>query len=129
MTIGSGGVFGVGYGQSTIKTSLPERVGDSIYAVIAQEFGFVGAVVLIFLFFSLVVRGFILSRKAKDRFGKLLLVGFSTIIGVQVFVHIGGNSGLVPLTGVPLPYISSGGTALAVFMTMGGVMLNISKRI
>ena len=81
------------------------------------------------LFFLLVTRGFILSRRAKDRFGKLLLVGFSTIIGLQVFIHIGGNSGLIPLTGVPLPFISSGGTALAVFMTMGGVMLNISKRI
>jgi len=129
VTIGSGGMFGVGYGQSTIKTSLPERVGDSIYAVIAQEFGFVGAVVLIFLFFSLVARGFLLSKRAKDGFGRLLLVGFSTIIGLQVFIHVGGNSGLVPLTGVPLPFISSGGTALAVFMTMGGVMLNISKRI
>jgi len=128
-TIGSGGVIGVGYGQSTIKTSLPERVGDSIYAVIAQEFGFVGSVLLISLFFTLVVRGLLLSKRAKDRFGKLLLVGFSTIIGVQALVHIGGNSGLVPLTGVPLPFISFGGTSLAVFMTMGGVMLNISRRI
>lgn len=129
VTIGSGGVFGVGYGQSTIKSSLPERMGDSIYAVIAQEFGFIGSVVLIFLFFLLVTRGFLLSRRAKDGFGRLLLVGFSTIIAFQVFVHIGGNSGLVPLTGVPLPFISFGGSALAVFMTMGGVMLNISKRI
>lgn len=129
VTIGSGGVFGVGYGQSTIKTTLPERVGDSIYAVLAEEFGFVGSMFLILLFFVLVIRGFLLSKRAKDRFGKLLLVGFSTIIGLQAFIHIGGNSGLVPLTGVPLPFISFGGTALAVFMTMGGIMLNVSKRI
>jgi len=128
-TIGSGGLVGVGYGKSTIKTSLPERIGDSIYAVYAQEFGFVGSVLLILLFFALVVRGFLLSSRAKDKFGKLLLIGFSTIIGFQAFVHIGGNSGLVPLTGVPLPFISFGGTSLAVFMTMSGVMLNISKRI
>jgi len=89
----------------------------------------VGSVLLILLFFALVVRGFLLSNRAKDKFGKLLLIGFSTIIGFQAFVHIGGNSGLVPLTGVPLPFISFGGTSLAVFMTMSGVMLNISKRI
>lgn len=129
VTIGSGGLTGVGYGQSTIKTSLPERVGDSIFAVIAEEFGFVGSVLLISLFFAFFVRGLLLSKRAKDKFGKLLLVGFSTIIGFQALVHIGGNSGLVPLTGVPLPFISFGGTSLAVFMTMGGVMLNISKRI
>jgi len=129
VTIGSGGLTGVGYGQSTIKTSLPERVGDSIFAVIAEEFGFVGSVLLISLFFVFFVRGLLLSKRAKDKFGKLLLVGFSTIIGFQALVHIGGNSGLVPLTGVPLPFISFGGTSLAVFMTMGGIMLNISKRI
>lgn len=127
-TIGSGGLTGVGYGQSTIKTSLPERIGDSIFAVVAEEFGFIGSIFLILIFFALVTRAFLLSKRVKDQFGKLLLVGFGTILGIQAFVHIGGNSGLIPLTGVPLPFISFGGTALAVFMTMGGIMLNISKR-
>ncbi len=127
ITIGSGGLFGVGYGQSTSKNYLPERIGDSIFAIIAEEFGLVGSLVLISLFFILVTRMFILARRSSDGFGKLLLVGFATIIGIQAFIHIGGNSGLIPLTGVTLPFISFGGTALAVFMAMIGATLNITK--
>ncbi|HEY4496666.1 MAG TPA: putative peptidoglycan glycosyltransferase FtsW [Candidatus Paceibacterota bacterium] len=127
ITIGSGGLWGVGYGNSLSKEYLPERIGDSIFAIVAEEFGFVGATALMLLFLILITRGFILSKKIRDPFGKLLLVGFSTIIGFQAFVHIGSISGLIPLTGVPLPYISYGGTALAVFMTIAGIMLNISK--
>ena len=128
-TIGSGGVTGVGFGQSAIKTTLPERIGDSIFAVIAEEFGFIGSAFLILIFFTFVTRIFLLSKRSRDQFGKLLLVGFGTIIGAQALVHMGGNSGLVPLTGVPLPFISFGGSALAVFMTMTGIVLNISKKI
>jgi len=128
-TIGSGGFTGVGYGQSSIKTTLPERIGDSIFAVMAEEFGFIGSMVLISIFLVLVTRIFILSKRARDQFGKLLLIGFGTILGLQAFVHIGGNSGLIPLTGVPLPFISFGANALAVFMAMGGVVLNISKKV
>ncbi len=127
ITIGSGGFGGVGYGQSASKNYLPERIGDSIFAIIAEEFGMVGSLALISLFFILVARMFMLAKRTSDQFGKLLLVGFATIIGVQTFIHIGGNSGLIPLTGVPLPFISYGGTALAVFMTMIGATLNISK--
>ncbi len=127
-TIGSGELTGVGYGQSTIKTSLPERIGDSIFAVIAEEFGFVGSIFLISVFLVFITRVFLLARRTRDQFGKLLLVGFATIIGAQAFIHIGGNSGLIPLTGVPLPFISYGGSALAVFMIMSGVILNISKK-
>ncbi len=128
IAIGSGGIFGVGYGQSTTKILyLPEPIGDSIFAVIGEEFGFVGAMVLVAAFLALVIRGFILSRRIYDGFGQLLLVGFSFLIGIQAFVHIGAISGLIPLTGIPLPYISYGGTALAVFMTISGIMVNISK--
>ncbi len=127
ITIGSGGLTGVGYGQSHSKNYLPERIGDSIFAIIAEEFGFIGSVILIAVFFALVARGYLLAKNATDRFGKLMLVGFSTVIGLQAFIHIGSNSGIVPLTGVPLPFISYGGTALAVYLTMAGVMLNISK--
>jgi cell division protein FtsW len=127
MTIGSGSLFGVGYGNSVSKKFLPARMDDSIFAIIAEEFGFVGAVGVIALFFILIARGLILSRKVSDPMGKMILVGFSTMIGVQAFLHIGSVSQLIPLTGVPLPFISYGGTALAVFMTMAGIMLNISK--
>lgn len=129
ITIGSGGLVGVGYGQSTAKNYLPERIGDSIFAIIAEEFGLIGSLAVISLFFMLVARMFILAKRASDGFGKLLLVGFGTIIGFQTFIHIGANSGIIPLTGVPLPFISFGGTALAVFMTMIGASLNISKHI
>lgn len=127
-TIGSGGLFGVGYGNSFSKRYLPERIGDSIFAIIAEEFGFVGATALILVFLFMIVRGFLLAGKVRDPFGKLLLVGFSTVIGAQVFMHIGSISGLIPLTGVPLPFISYGGTALAIFMTIIGIMLNVSRK-
>ncbi|MCL4405200.1 MAG: putative lipid II flippase FtsW [Patescibacteria group bacterium] len=127
LTIGSGSLFGVGYGNSVSKRYLPARLDDAIFAIIAEEFGFIGSVAVVALFFTLVGRGLILAKKMSDPMGKSILVGFSTIIGVQVFLHIGSVSQLIPLTGVPLPFISYGGTALAVFMTMVGIMLNISK--
>ncbi len=128
IAIGSGGLTGVGYGQSTTKLLyLPEPIGDSIFAVIGEELGFLGSLFLILAFLFLIIRGLLLSRKISDRFGQLLLVGFSSLIGAQTFVHIGAISGLLPLTGTPLPYISYGGTALAVFMTISGIMVNISK--
>lgn len=128
IAIGSGGIDGVGYGQSTSKISrLPEPIGDSIFAVLAEEFGFVGSISLITLFGILVLRIFLLAKKTSDKFGKLLLVGFGSVIGLQVFVNIGAISGILPLTGVPLPFISYGGSALAIFMTIGGMVANISK--
>ncbi len=126
--IGAGGIAGVGYGQSTTKISaLPEPIGDSIFAVLAEEFGFIGSISLITLFGILVMRIFLLARKTSDKFGKLLLVGYGSLISLQVFVNIGAISGILPLTGVPLPFISYGGTALAVFMTIGGIVSNISR--
>ncbi len=126
-TIGSGGLTGVGYGKSLSKTYLPERIGDSIFAIIAEEWGFVGAIALIIVFFVLVAKIFLIARNISDEFAKLVLTGFGTILGAQVFIHIGSNLGLIPFTGVPLPYISYGGTALAVYLTMTGVILNIAK--
>ena len=128
LAIGSGRLWGRGYGQSTTKIHyLPEPIGDSIFAVIAEELGFVGAASLIIAFFLLIWRGFLIAFKNSDNFAKLLAVGFSLMIGLQVFVHIAALSGLIPFTGVPLPFISYGGTALAVFLTMAGVIANISK--
>lgn len=128
IAIGSGGLWGRGYGQSTTKVGyLPAPIDDSIFAVIAEELGFVGAGSLVILFGTLVFRMFWLAYNVRDRFGKLLLVGFGSVIALQAFVNIASISGLLPLTGVPLPFVSYGGTALAVFMTMGGISLNISK--
>lgn len=128
IAIGSGGLSGVGYGKSTTKLHyLPQPIDDSIFAVIAEELGFVGSVILILAFATIVIRSFLLSRKILDEFGQLLLVGFGSLIAIQAFMHIGAISGLIPLTGVPLPFISYGGTALAVFMTISGIMVNISK--
>lgn len=127
-TIGSGGMWGVGYGNSFSKNYLPERIGDFIFAVAAEEFGFIGTIVILSIFLLVILRGYLIAQRTTDQFAKLTLIGFSTILGIQVFIHVGANSGLIPLTGVPLPFVSYGGTALAVFMTMGGIMLNISKR-
>ncbi len=127
-TIGSGGVVGVGYGKSTLKESaLPEPIGDSIFAIIAEEFGFIGSAFFIILYFLIVISGFLGSLRVRNEFGKLMLIGFSSLIGIQAFIHIGAISGVIPLTGVPLPFISYGGTALATFMAMSGLMANIIK--
>jgi len=128
MSIGSGGLFGVGFGQSIIKfRSLPEPLNDSIFAVIAQELGFVGTVFLIGIFILLFVRGLNIAKNSPDQFAKLTVVGFTSIIAIQAFMNVAAISGVIPLTGVPLPFIGYGGTALAVFLTMAGVVGNISK--
>ncbi len=127
--IGSGGIWGTGYGRSVTKLYyLPEPIGDSIFAVIGEELGFVGSLTLVFFFLLFVWRGLIIAKSAPDTFGRLLGTGFMALIGFQAFIHIGANSGLIPLTGVPLPFISYGGTALAVFLTMSGLVVNISMK-
>lgn len=126
--IGSGGLTGVGFGQSTTKIKyLPEPIGDSIFAIIAEELGFIGSALVIILITLLTIRILSLSKSVPDKFGRLLLVGFGSIIAVQSFMNIASISGVIPLTGVPLPFISYGGTTLAVFMTMSGIIVNISK--
>ena len=126
--IGSGGLFGTGYGRSTTKLHyLPEPIGDSIFAVIGEELGFAGSLAFLFLFFFLIWRGFMIVRQTTEKFGKTLVIGFTSIMALQSFVNIGAVSGLLPLTGVPLPFVSFGGTSLAVFLTMGGIILNVSR--
>ncbi len=126
--IGSGGLWGVGFGKSILKFKyLPEPIGDSIFAVIAQELGFVGVIFLITIFIFLFIRGFIIAKNSRDQFAKLITVGIISIMAVQTFIHIAANSGIIPFTGVPLPFISYGGTSLAVFLTMAGIIVNISK--
>ncbi len=128
IAIGSGGLFGVGYGQSATKDSyLPTPIDDSIFAVVAEELGFVGAGALVALFGIVTFRMFWLARKTGDQFGRMILFGFGTVIALQAFVNMASISGIIPLTGVPLPFVSYGGTALAVFITMSGVALNVTR--
>jgi cell division protein FtsW len=128
IAIGSGGLWGQGYGQSATKdTYLPTPIDDSIFAVIAEELGFVGASILVALFAIVTFRMYWLARRIGDQFGRLLLIGFGTVIALQAFVNMASISGIIPLTGVPLPFVSYGGTALAIFITMGGVALNVSR--
>ena len=123
-----GGALGVGYGQSTTKIKyLPEPLADSIFAVIGEELGFAGSLALIALFLALILRLLFVAHTIHDQFGSLILIGFASVIGLQVLVNIGAISGLLPLTGMPLPFISYGGTALATALTMMGIANNISK--
>lgn len=126
--IGSGQIGGVGFGKSTTKLKyLPEPIGDSIFAVIAEEFGFIGSIGLLSGFLLFLGRGFGIARRSSDNFSRLIVTGFVSLIGIQTFINIGAISGLIPLTGVPLPFVSYGGTALAVFLTMSGIIANISR--
>ena len=128
IALGSGGAFGLGFGQSTAKVSnLPEDVNDSIFAVAGQELGFAGTGTIVVLFGIMTFRMFLLAKRGKDGFGRMILIGFASVVAFQSIVNIGAISGLLPLTGVPLPFISYGGTALAVFLTMSGIALNVSK--
>lgn len=125
--IGAGGLFGVGFGQSTVKYRLPETIGDSIFAVAGEEFGFIGCLFIIALFALLVGRMLRVAHRTHDPFGRLLMIAFASVIALQVFVNIGAMTGILPLTGTPLPFMSYGGTSLAIFLTMMGISANISR--
>lgn len=128
IALGSGGLFGIGYGESKNKVSyLPAPIDDSIFAIIGEELGFVGAGGIIVLFAMLVSRLLWIAKNMRNKFGRLLLVGFASIIAFQSLVNMAAISGIIPITGIPLPFISYGGTALAVFLTMSGIIVNISK--
>ena len=128
IAIGSGGTFGRGLGQSIQKFNyLPEPQGDSIFAVVGEEFGFVGSVFLIILFVVFAMRGYRIAYYAPDPFSKLLVMGIITIIIFQSFMNIASIVGVFPLTGVPLVFISHGGTALLLSLGLMGIVLNISQ--
>lgn len=128
IAVGSGGWLGRGYGQSIQKFEyLPEPIGDSVFAVFAEEFGFVGSVTLIMLLSIFTFRGFRIATHASDLFGMLLVVGFLTMIVGQAFLNIAAMIGVVPLSGLPLPFISHGGTALISILASLGIVLNVSK--
>jgi len=129
IAIGSGGLFGVGLGKSRQKFNyLPEAAGDSIFAVIAEELGFLVCALLVFAFLFLFIRGIRIARQAPDEFGKLLTTGIIAWIVLQAFMNIAALSSLIPLTGIPLPFISYGGSSMMLTLAAVGIVLNVSKQ-
>ena len=129
IAIGSGGILGKGLGQSVQKFSyLPEPIGDSIFAVAGEEFGFAGSILLVGLFLTLGFLGLRIAARAQDPFGGLMVTGLTILIVGQSFFNIASALGLVPLVGVPLIFVSHGGTALAMALAEAGVILSVSRR-
>ena len=129
LSIGSGGLFGVGLGKSRQKfLFLPEEHNDFIFAIICEELGLVGATIIMVMFALLIIRGYWIALHARDRFGSLLAVGVTTQIALQVFLNIAVVSNLIPNTGISLPFFSYGGTALAVQLAEVGIVLSVSRQ-
>lgn len=130
LAVGSGGFWGRGFGHSRQKFAyLPEVTGDSIFAVVAEELGFIIAVALVIAFVMLALRVLKMSQKCQEPFGKLLAVGIIAWFVIQAFLNIGAIIGILPLTGIPLPFVSYGGTALMACLAASGILVNISKQV
>ena len=124
-----GGLFGEGFGNSKQKLGwLPEGHTDFIFAIYAEEFGFIGCFLLIILFIMFIHRGLLIASKCVDIQGKILALGLTASIGIQAFLNMSVASAMIPATGVTLPFISYGGTSLVISMCMIGILLNISKK-
>ncbi|BAS27708.1 putative lipid II flippase FtsW [Limnochorda pilosa] len=130
LAIGSGGVFGVGLGQSRQKFAyLPEQHTDFIFAILSEEFGLLGSLLVVGLFFVLAWRGYRLALKAPDLYGSLLAVGITTMIVFQALLNVGVVTAVLPVTGITLPFISFGGSSLLITLTGVGILLNISRQV
>jgi len=126
--LGSGGAFGMGFGQSRQKhLFIPHPETDFIFAIIAEEWGFIGATILMLMFLFMIWRGIIIALTAPDLFGCLLAAGIISLIAIQVIINVAVVTGSMPPTGLPLPFISFGGSSLLLFMGSIGVLLNISR--
>lgn len=127
LAVGSGGLLGKGFGQSVEKFNyLPEPDGDSVFAVFAEETGFLGATILLICFVALAARGIVIAGHSHELFGGLVAFGFSFLIILQTFINICAMLGIIPLTGLPLPFVSHGGTALVAILFMCGLILNVA---
>lgn len=128
VALGSGGFFGVGFGQSKQKYQyLPEVASDSIFAIIGEEFGFIGTIVVVFAYALFIFKGFRIAKKSQDMFGKLVAIGISSWLGIQFFINVASMTKLIPMTGVPIPLISYGGSSM-VFSLIGlGILANVQK--
>ncbi len=129
IAVGSGGLTGRGLGQGVEKFSyLPEPIGDSIFAVAAEEFGFIGSTLLVLFYIAFALLGLRIAARAPDPFGGLMVVGLVILIVGQSFVNMASTLGLIPLVGLPLIFVSHGGTALALALAECGVILSVSRR-
>jgi cell division protein FtsW len=128
VALGSGGFSGVGFGQSKQKYQyLPEVASDSIFAIIGEEFGFLGTFAVIVAYTYLIYQGFYIAKRSEDLFGKLVSIGISSWIGVQFLVNIASMTKLIPLTGVPIPLISYGGSSMVISLIGLGILGNVKK--
>ncbi|KYQ01367.1 Cell division protein FtsW [Bacillus cereus] len=128
--IASGGLNGRGLGNSIQKYGyLPEPQTDFIMAIISEELGFIGVAIILICLLLIIIRSFRVAQKCKDPFGSLIAIGIASLIGIQTFVNVGGMSGLIPLTGVPLPFISYGGSSLLANLISMGILLNIASHV
>ncbi|EJP90130.1 putative lipid II flippase FtsW [Bacillus cereus] len=126
--IASGGLNGRGLGNSVQKYGyLPEPQTDFIMAIISEELGFIGVAVILICLLLIIIRAFRVAQKCRDPFGSLIAIGIASLFGVQTFINVGGMSGLIPLTGVPLPFISYGGSSLLANLLAMGILLNIAS--
>ncbi|WP_164215341.1 putative lipid II flippase FtsW [Virgibacillus sp. YIM 98842] len=130
LAIGGGGLTGTGLGQSVQKLGyLMEAHTDFIMAIIAEELGFLGVIVVIGLLATIVLRGIFIARKCDDSFGALLAIGIASMVGIQAFINLGAISGVLPITGVPLPFVSYGGSSLLILMISMGILNNIAMNV
>lgn len=128
IALGSGGIFGLGLGESRQKFEyIPEVTTDSIFAIVGEELGFIGGSIIVLLFVLLIWRGLKIANNAQDEFGRILATGLTVWLGIQAVINLSAMVALLPLTGVPLPFISYGGSALVVNMMAVGILLNISR--
>jgi cell division protein FtsW len=128
IAIGSGEGFGRGFGQGIQKfTYLPEPMGDSIFAVAGEELGFIGCLVIVGLFLAFALRGFHVALGAADPFGIYLATGIATYLTIEAFINIASMLGLAPLTGIPLTFVSQGGSAMLMSLASAGILLGISR--
>ena len=128
IAVGSGGTWGLGFGMSQQKFGLlPHPISDSIFAILAEEAGMVGASILIFLFLLFLWRGYRIGKRSQNMFSRLTALGITSWILIQAFINIGSMIGILPLTGIPLPFISYGGSALITELGAVGILLNISR--
>jgi len=127
VAIGSGGLFGKGYlhGTQTQLNFIPEQWTDFIFCVPGEEFGFLGSATVLMLFMALLVRGISIGSSVKNRYGSIVAVGITAILATHIFMNIGMSLGLLPVIGVPLPFLSYGGSALIAVMTMIGILMNL----
>ena len=128
IAFGSGGIFGMGLGMGRQKYAyLPYPESDFIFAIVGDDFGLLGCLIVVALFVALMLRGMRIAMRCPDKFGTLLAAGITSSISVQAFLNMGVVVGILPTTGLPLPFFSAGGTSISITMAAIGILLNISR--